>query len=67
MQDEGELGVPEEVVDVGLRSGEEVVQGRHLVAIGKQAAAEVRAQEACGSRDEGFFGEKHESFLSNRC
>ena len=55
VQDEGELGVPEEVVDVGLRSGEEVVQGRHLVAIGKQAAAAVGQCELMYTYDKLFL------------
>ena len=52
---------------VGMGVGKLNLGARPRDTVGKQAAAEVRAQEACSSRDEGFFGEKHESFLSNRC
>ena len=59
VQDERELGIAEEVVDVGLRAGEEVVERRHLVAVRQQAAAEVRAEEAGGAGHERFFREDH--------
>ena len=42
VQDEREAAVLEEVVDVGLRAGEEVVECRDLVAVREEAAAEVR-------------------------
>ena len=59
VQHERELRLAEEVVDVGLRAGEEVVERRHLVAVRQEAAAEMGAEEAGTARDKGLSGKKH--------
>ena len=59
VQHERELRVAEEVVDVGLGAGEEVVEGRHLVSVGKQPAAEMRTQKPGGAGDKGLLGQFH--------
>lgn len=47
-----EIPVVEQVLDVALGASKEVVQADYLVAEGQQALTEVRAQEACPTRNE---------------
>jgi hypothetical protein len=46
-----EVRVAEQVDDVVLGAGEEVVHAEHVVAVGDQALAEVRAEEAGAAGD----------------
>ena len=55
MEDEGEAAVGQQVVDVRLGAGEEVVEDRHLVAFVEKAFREMRADEAGAAGDERFF------------
>jgi hypothetical protein len=51
-----EARVVEQVGDVGLGAGEEVVGTEHVVALGQQAVAQVAAQEAGAAGDEDALG-----------
>ena len=51
-----EAGVVEQVGDVVLGAGEEVVDAEHVVALGQQAVAQVAAQKAGAAGDEDALG-----------
>ena len=50
--DQLEARVVEQVLDVGARAGEEVVEAHDLVPIGEQALAQMRAEEAGAAGDQ---------------
>ena len=51
MEDEGEALVGQQVVDVGLGAGEQVVENGDLVSLGEKPAGEMRANEAGSACD----------------
>ena len=53
-----EVGVGEQVRDVVLGAGEEVVHADDVVPVGEQALAEVGAEEAGAAGDEDAFAEE---------
>ena len=50
--DDLEVRLVEQVLDVGLLRGEEVIESDHVMPLVYQPSAEVRAQEAAATRDE---------------
>ena len=57
--EELEVGLREEMGDVGLLAREEVVDADHVVALGDQPLAEVAAEEAGASSDEDPLEGRH--------
>ena len=57
MADELEMRVVEQVLDVVLGAGEEVVDAEHVVAALQQPLAQMRAEEAGAAGDEGAFSQ----------
>ena len=52
---EFEVRPRQQVHDVGLLAGEEVVQADHVVTVGHQAFAQVRAEKAGPAGDQNAF------------
>ena len=52
-----EVRILEQMQNVVLGAGEEVVQTEHVVAVGKQALAQMRAEKAGATGDEDAFSE----------
>jgi hypothetical protein len=53
--DQFEVGLIEQVVDVGLLAGEEVVEADDVVALLDESIAQVRAEEPGAAGDENTF------------
>ena len=52
MAHELESGIAEQVLDVRLGRGVEVVNAKDFVAVGQQALTQVRTDEPCAARDQ---------------
>ncbi len=55
MAQELEARMVVQVIDVALGAGEEIVDAQHLVALRQQPVDQVRAEEACATRDQDAF------------
>ena len=58
MAHEFEVRIAQKVRDVVLGAGEEVVDAKHIVALGQQPFAQVRAQKPRTARDQYPFHRK---------